>query len=184
MYLRYSLSVVAPMHCSSPRRERGLEDVGGVHRALGGAGADDGVHLVDEDNDVLGALDLVHHGLDALLELAAVLRAGDHEREVEGDDLLVGEDLGDVALGDFLGEALDDGGLAHAGFADEHRVVLGATAKNLDDAAISFWRPTTGSISPLRASSVRSRPNALSAGVLTSFLSSGPPREADFLATA
>ena len=34
--------------------------------------------------------------------------------------------------------------------------------------SISFLRPMTGSISPLRAISVRSRPNALSAGVLTS----------------
>ncbi len=40
---------------------------------------------------------------------------------------------------------------------------------------ISFLRPTTGSISPLRASSVRSRPNALRAGVLTSFFSSDRP---------
>jgi len=37
---------------------------------------------------------------------------------------------------------------------------------------ISFLRPTTGSISPLRASSVRSRPKAFRAGVLTSFFSS------------
>jgi hypothetical protein len=117
--------------------EGGLEDVGGVHGALGGAGPDDGVQLVDEEDDVLGALDLVHHGLDALLELAAVFGAGDHEGEVEGDDFLVGEDLGHVALGDFLREALDDGGLAHPGLADEHGVVLGAAAEDLDDAAIS-----------------------------------------------
>ena len=106
----------------------------GVHRALGGAGADDGVQLVDEEDDVLGAADLVHHGLDALLELAAVFGAGDHEGEVEGDDLLVAQDFGHVAGGDFLGEALDDGGLADAGFADEDRVVLGAAAEDLDDA--------------------------------------------------
>src|SRR5258708_15593803 len=115
--------------------ERGLEDVRRVHRTLGGTGADDRVQLVDEDDDVLRALDLVHHGLDALLELAAVFGAGDHQREVEGDDLLVREDLGHVALGDLLRKALDDGGLAHAGLADEHGIVLGAAAENLDDAA-------------------------------------------------
>jgi hypothetical protein len=43
--------------------ERRLEDVGGIHRALGRTGADDGVKLVDEDDDVLCALDLVHHAL-------------------------------------------------------------------------------------------------------------------------
>ena len=33
-------------------RERGLEQVGRVHRALGRAGADDGVQLVDEQDDL------------------------------------------------------------------------------------------------------------------------------------
>ena len=35
--------------------QRGLDDVGGVHRAFGRAGADDGVQLVDEEDDVLRA---------------------------------------------------------------------------------------------------------------------------------
>ena len=134
MYLRYSLSVVAPMHCSSPRLRAGLDDVGGVHRALGGAGADDGVQLVDEQDDVLGAADFVHDRLDALLELAAVLGAGDHQREVEGDDSFVAQQFGDVAGRDFLGQAFDNGGLADAGFAEQHGIVLGAAAEDLDDA--------------------------------------------------
>ena len=41
---------------------------------------------------------------------------------------------GTLPRGDFLGEALDDGRLAHAGFAQQHRVVLGAAAQDLDDA--------------------------------------------------
>jgi hypothetical protein len=112
----------------------GLDDVGGVHGALCGAGSHNGVELVDEENDVLGAPDLVHDGLDALLELAAVLGAGDHEGEVQGDDLLVAKELGNAARGNFLGEALDDGGFADTGFADEDGVVLGAAAENLDHA--------------------------------------------------
>ena len=121
MYLRYSLSVVAPTHCISPRLSAGLMMLRGIHRAFGGAGTDDGVQFVDEKDDVLRPADLVHHRLDALLELAAVFRAGDHQGEVEGDDFLVAEDFRHVAGGDFLGEAFDDGGLADAGFADEHR---------------------------------------------------------------
>ena len=38
------------------------------------------------------------------------------------------EPLGHVALDDAPGQALDDGGLADAGLADEHRVVLRAPA--------------------------------------------------------
>ena len=40
-----------------------------------------------------------------------------------------------VAADDAAGEAFDDGGLADAGLADEHRVVLRAARQHLDDAA-------------------------------------------------
>ena len=79
--------------------------------------------------------DLLEDGLEALLELAAVLGPGHHRAQVQRDQPLVLEALGDVAVDDAPGEALDDGGLAHAGLADEHRVVLGAPAQHLDDPA-------------------------------------------------
>ena len=44
------------------------------------------------------------------------------------------ERLGHLAADDVGGEALDDGGLADAGLADEHRVVLGAARQHLHDA--------------------------------------------------
>ena len=123
-------------HAQLAAREHRLEHVAGVHRALGRAGADDGVQLVDERDDLaLGVGDLLEHGLEPLLELAAVLRPGDHRAEVERDDALVLEPLGHVALDDAAGEALDDGGLADAGLADEHRVVLRAARQHLDDPA-------------------------------------------------
>ena len=114
-----------------------LDHVAGVHRALAGrAGADDGVQLVDERDDLPGGfLDLIEHGLEPLLEFAAVLRTGDHRSEVERDDGLVAQAFGHVAVDDALGEALDDRGLADTGLADEHRVVLGAPAQHLDDTA-------------------------------------------------
>jgi len=66
--------------------ECGLEDVGGVDGALGPAGADQRVHLVHEEHDVLGLGDLLHHRLDPLLELPAVLGAGDHGAQVQRHD--------------------------------------------------------------------------------------------------
>ena len=116
--------------------EHRLEQVRGVDRALGGAGADDRVQLVEEQDDLPARLgDLLEDGLQALLELAAVLRAGEQRADVERDDLAVAQRLGDVAVDDPLGEALDDRGLADAGLADEDRVVLRAPAEDLDDAA-------------------------------------------------
>src|SRR6185369_4369089 len=46
-------------------------------------------------------------------------------------DLLALEGLGDLAADDGLREALDDGGLAYAGFAEQHRVVLGPARQHL-----------------------------------------------------
>ena len=69
---------------SSPRASAGLSMLAGVHGALGGAGADEGVQLVDEEDDLaLGLLDLLEHRLEAVLELAAVLGAGDQRAHVE-----------------------------------------------------------------------------------------------------
>ena len=57
---------------------------------------------------------------------------------VEGEDDLVLEAFGHVPAHDTLGEALDDGGFADAGFADEHGVVFGAAGEDADGAADLF----------------------------------------------
>ena len=79
--------------------------------------------------------DLLEHRLQALLELAAVLGAGHQGAQVQGHHPLVVQALGHVAAHDALGQAFDDGRLADAGLADQHRVVLGAPGEHLDDAA-------------------------------------------------
>ncbi len=92
------------------------------------------MQLVDEQNDVLGPAHLVHDRLDALLELPAVLGAGDHHRQIQHHDAPVVQDLRHGAGDHHLGQALDDGRLAHARLAQQHRVVLLTPAQNLDDA--------------------------------------------------
>src|SRR3972149_4744313 len=84
-----------------PAGEHRLQHVGGVDGALGRARADDRVQLVDEEDDLaLRALDLLEDGLQALLELPAVLRAGEERSDVEGPDALPLQALGDVARDD------------------------------------------------------------------------------------
>src|SRR6185436_15745069 len=114
-------------------RQRRLEDVGRVERAFRGAGPDQRVDLVDEDDDVGVLFELFDDPLEALFELAAVLRSGDDERQVEREDALVGDEERHVAVDDALGQPLDDGGLADARLAEEDRVVLGAAGEDLDD---------------------------------------------------
>ena len=83
----------------------------------------------------LGRGDLGEHRLQPLLELAAIFRAGDQRAHVERHQLLVLQAFRHVAVDDAEREALGDGGLADAGLADQHRVVLGAAGEHLDGAA-------------------------------------------------
>ena len=67
-----------------------LQDVAGVHGALGGTSAHDGVKLVDEQDDAaVGLLDLFEHALETVLKLATVLGAGHERAHVKLDELLV-----------------------------------------------------------------------------------------------
>ena len=115
--------------------QHGLEHVGGVHRALRGAGADHGVELVDEEDHLtLRVDDLLQYRFEPLLELAAILRAGHQGAHVERDNALALQAFGHVAAENAAGEAFDDGGLADTGLADEHRVVLRSARQHLDHA--------------------------------------------------
>src|SRR5262249_43519848 len=132
------LAVLVESRCADrlqlPARESRLQDRSGVDRALGGTGADEVVELVDEQDDVAALGDLLHHLLEALLELAAVLRAGHQRRKVERVDLLALEQFGHLVAGDPRCQPFDDGRLADAGLADQDRVVLRAAREDLHHA--------------------------------------------------
>ena len=124
-------------------RQRRLEQVRSIHRAVRLAGADEGVHLVDEQDDAaVRRRHLLQHGLEPLLELAAVFCAGDQRTHVERQELLVLQAFRNIAVDDALGEALDDRGLADAGLADQHGIVLGAARQHLDGAG-QDWQTVT-----------------------------------------
>ncbi len=94
------------------------------------------MQLVDEQDDLaVGFSDFLDDGLKPILEFAPILRPGDERAHVQGDDLLVLEHGRHIAVDDADGQALDDGGLADAGFADQYRIVLGAPAQDLHGAA-------------------------------------------------
>jgi hypothetical protein len=131
--LRYSSRVVAPIIRSSPRASIGLSM---LEASIAPSAAPAPTRVCISSMNVMTspseALDLVEDRLEPLLELAPVLGPGHHRRQVEGHDPLGLEALGHVAVGDAPGQALDDGGLADAGLADQHRVVLGPAGEHLD----------------------------------------------------
>ena len=117
----------------APRQGR-LQDVRGVERTLGRTGADQGVDLVDEDEHVLALLEFLEDALQALLELATVLRAGHDQGQVERDYPLAREELRRQPLGHPLRQPLDDRGLAHPRLPEQDRVILRPPREDLDDA--------------------------------------------------
>ena len=97
------------------------------------------MHFVDEEDDAArGRGDFGQDRLQALFEFAAVFCAGDQRAHVERHQFLVLQQFRHVAVDDAQRQAFDDRGLADAGFADEHGVVLRAAREHLDGAADFF----------------------------------------------
>ena len=116
--------------------KRRLQQVGGVAGTGRATGADQGVHLVDEQDDRLRAgLDLVDQLAQALLELALHRGAGLQQAEVQREQRHALQLRRHVAAREALSEALDHRGLADPGLAGEDRIVLAAAHQDVDDLA-------------------------------------------------
>ena len=117
-------------------RQRGLEHVARVHRALGLARAHHRVQLVDEDDGLAFVLgQLAQHSFQALFKLAPELGTGQQRGHVQRQHALAFERIGHLARDDALGQPFDDGGLAHARLADQYGIVFGAALQHLNGAA-------------------------------------------------
>ena len=111
-----------------------LEQVARVHGAVGLAGADDRMQLIDKEQDSAFALaDFLQDGLQPLLKLAAELRAGDQAAHIQGENRLVLQAFGHVAADDPQRQPFGDGCLADTRLADQDRIVFRLAGKNADD---------------------------------------------------
>src|SRR5215212_6973808 len=115
-----------------------------------GSRADERVELVDEQDRVVRVPELLDDLLEALLELAAVLRPGDERTDVEGQHALVEQDVRHVPGDDPMGEPFGDRGLADTRLADQCRVVLRLPTEDLDD-PLDLLLPTDDGIELARA---------------------------------
>ena len=138
--------------------KRGLEHVGGIEAALCTAGTYDGVELVDEEYDVRIGFQILNDAFQAFLEITPIARSGHDRCYVQGNEPLASEGGRYVARGDLEGKALDDRGLAYAGLAYEHGIVLLAPAEDLDDAGYlgvtahdGIQRPCLGGLGQVEA---------------------------------
>ncbi len=139
MCLRYSSSVVAPTQCSSPRASAGFSM---LEASIAPSALPAPIRVCSSSMKTM-----ISPSADEISDSTAlsrssnsprILRARDHRAEVERHQLLVLERFRHVVVDDAQREAFGDGGLADAGLADQHGVVLGAAAQHLDGAADLF----------------------------------------------
>ncbi len=70
--------------------QRRLQHVGSIDCAFGSACADQGVQLVDKQNDLsLRLLNLFQYGLEAVFKLAAIFRTRQHRAQIKRNNALV-----------------------------------------------------------------------------------------------
>ncbi len=95
---RYSVYVVAPMHFSWPDDSAGFSRFDASSVPPDAAPAPIIVWISSMNRIALGVLlQLLQHGLEPLLEIAAVLGAGEQRAHVERIHLALSQDLGHVA---------------------------------------------------------------------------------------
>ena len=114
-------------------RQGRLQDVGRIHRTGRTPGAHQRMDLIDEQDDLAGGIHhFLHDPFEPLLEFTLIFRTRDEGAHVQGIHLLGLQVLRNVAGDDVLGDTLRDGGLAHARFTHEDRVVLGPPGEDLE----------------------------------------------------
>lgn len=121
--------------------ERGFQYVGGIESAGRIAGADEGVDLIDEEDDARRLLHFTDDFLQARFEFSAETRARDDECEVEGEDAFLREEVASGTLSYFLRQCCDEGGFADTRIAEEEGIVLLFAPEDVDE-SFDFMRAT------------------------------------------
>ena len=136
MYFRYSSSVVAPIVCSSPRASIGFSM---LEASIEPSAAPAPTTVCSSSMKRM-----TWPSASAISLRTAFSRSSNSPRYFapatsapmsSATMRLFLQAFGHVAADDALRQPFDDGGLADAGLADEHRIVLRAARQHLDDAA-------------------------------------------------
>jgi len=126
-------------------RQGGLHQVGRITGTLGAARPDQGVRLVDEQDDRrVGGMDFLDHLPQSLLEFAFHAGARLKQPDIERLETHVLELGRHVPARQSQREPLDHGGFSNAGLAGEDRVVLAPAHQDVDDLANLFVAPDDG----------------------------------------
>ena len=117
-------------------RQHRLQQIARIHRAVRLAGADDGMQLVDEQNNsAVAFLYLIQNGFETLLKFAAEFRTGDERAHVQRENRPVAQILRHVAAHNADGKSFRNRSLADARLTDETRIVFRLSRQNPDGMA-------------------------------------------------
>ena len=91
------------------------------------------MELIDKSNYLtVTTFDLVKDCLQTFFKFTAVLCPSNHCAHIERNQGFPNERSGDIPFDNTARQTFHDGRFSHPWFADQNRVVLGATRKNLD----------------------------------------------------
>ena len=110
-----------------------LQDIRRIECTLSTASTDDGMQLIDKEQNLSVLHGFGDDALDALLKLTAVLRARDHAGDIERHDTLLQDGIRDITGDDTLRQSLNHGGLADTRLTDQTWIVFRASGQDLDD---------------------------------------------------
>ena len=116
-----------------PTGQGRLQDIGRIEGTLGTTGTDDGMQLIDKEQNLSVLYGFSDDALDTLLELTAVLRACNHAGDIERHNTLLEDGVRNIAGDDTLGQSLYHCGLADTRLTDEAWIVLRTSGQDLHD---------------------------------------------------
>ena len=120
-------------------RQRRLEHVACIHRAIGFTGANHGMQFIDKQNDVAFLFRQVgQHAFQTLFKLTAVFRPGHQRAHIQRQHPAAFQPFRHFAVDDTLRQAFDDSGFTHPGFTNQHRIVFGTALQYLNGTADLF----------------------------------------------
>src|SRR5262249_29366439 len=98
-------------------------------------------YLVNEDNAVAAAADLLDDLLQTFFKLTAVLRTSYQRADIQREQAFTHQGFGNLASYQALGQSFDNGRLTDAWLTDQCRVVLIAPGQDLNDALDLLMAP-------------------------------------------
>ena len=111
--------------------QHGFQQVAGIHSAVGLTGANNGMQLIDEeDNLAFALLYFIQNGFQTLLKFAAELGAGYQGTHIQREQGLIFQVFRHIAGHNPQGQTFGNGGFTNAGFTDKAGVVLALSGKN------------------------------------------------------